>query len=47
MVPFWFDSAGMNVTVKGILGLKLVTTDEPLVREFPSVAFHLRDFAVV
>ena len=26
------------------LGLKLVTADEPIVREFPAVAIHLRDF---
>jgi predicted nucleic acid-binding protein len=26
------------------LGLKLVTTDEPIVQEFPNVAIHLRDF---
>lgn len=26
------------------LGLKLVTTDEPVVREFPHVALHLRDY---
>lgn len=26
------------------LGLKLITADEPIVREFPSVAIHVRDF---
>lgn len=26
------------------LGLKLVTTDGPVVREFPAVAVHLRDY---
>lgn len=27
-------------------GIKLVTTDEPVVQEFPTVAIHLRDFVV-
>lgn len=27
------------------LGIRLITTDEPIVSEFPSVAVHLRDYA--
>ena len=27
------------------LGTRLLTTDEPLIREFPTVAIHLRDYA--
>jgi predicted nucleic acid-binding protein len=32
------------VALAGDLGIRLVTTDEPVVKEFPRVAVHLRDY---